>query len=184
MRATFSPRPPPPNAALMATGRPCSSAKATTSSASLTGSLVPGTSGAPALVAMCRACDLVAEGDDRLGGGADPGQAGVDDRLREVGVLGEEAVPGVDGVGAGLLGGVEDLVDDQVGVAGRGAAERERLVGDPDVQRVPVGLGVDGHAGQPRVLAGACDADRDLTAVGDQDLLHRRSPFEVGPVGL
>ena len=58
VRATFSPRPPPPKAALMATGRPCSSAKATTSSASLTGSLVPGTSGAPALVAMCRALTL------------------------------------------------------------------------------------------------------------------------------
>ncbi len=58
VRATFNPRPPPPNAALMATGRPCSSAKATTSSASFTGSLVPGTSGAPALVAMCRACTL------------------------------------------------------------------------------------------------------------------------------
>ena len=55
VRATFSPRPPPPNAALMATGSPCSSAKATTSSASLTGSLVPGTSGAPTFVAMCRA---------------------------------------------------------------------------------------------------------------------------------
>ena len=57
-RTTFSPRPPPPNAALIAIGIPCSSAKATTSSASFTGSLVPGTSGAPTLVAMCRACTL------------------------------------------------------------------------------------------------------------------------------
>jgi hypothetical protein len=42
----------------MATGRPCSSAKATTSPAPPTGSFVPGTSGAPALVAMCRAATL------------------------------------------------------------------------------------------------------------------------------
>ena len=58
LRTTLSPRPPPPNAALIAIGIPCSSANATTSSASLTGSLVPGTNGAPTLVAMCRACTL------------------------------------------------------------------------------------------------------------------------------
>ena len=72
---------------------------------------------------------LVAERDDRVGGGADPGEPGVDDGLGEVGVLREEAVAGVDRVGAGLLRGVQDLVDDEVGVAGRGAAEGEGLVG-------------------------------------------------------
>ena len=42
----------------MATGRPNSWAKATTSSGPLTGSLVPGTRGAPARSAMCRAVTL------------------------------------------------------------------------------------------------------------------------------
>ena len=68
---------------------------------------------------------LVAEGDDRLGGGADPGQPGVEDRLGEVGVLGEEAVAGVDGVGAGLLRGVEDLLD-RPGRSRRGSCRRGR----------------------------------------------------------
>src|SRR6476469_2579507 len=94
-RATFRPRPPPPYAALIATGSPCSLAKATTSSAPDTGSLVPGTRGAPA---------LVAERVDGLGARADPDEAGVDDRLGEGRVLGEEAVAGVDRVGAGLAG--------------------------------------------------------------------------------
>ena len=58
VRATFMPRPPPPNAALIAIGTPYSLAKATTSSASLTGSGVPGTSGAFALAAMWRAVTL------------------------------------------------------------------------------------------------------------------------------
>ena len=40
--------------------------------------------------------DLVAEVADGLRGRADPGQAGVEDGLGEVGVLGEEAVAGVD----------------------------------------------------------------------------------------
>src|SRR5258706_210847 len=42
----------------MATGRPCSLANATTSSAPATGSAVPGTSGAPTRCAMCRAVTL------------------------------------------------------------------------------------------------------------------------------
>ncbi len=58
VRATFMPRPPPPNAALIAIGTPYSLAKATISSASLTGSGVPGTSGAFALAAMWRAVTL------------------------------------------------------------------------------------------------------------------------------
>ena len=73
---------------------------------------------------------LVAEGLDRLGRRADPDQPGVDDGLGEVGVLGEEAVAGVHGVGAGLLRGGDDLLDVEVGVGRRRAAERVGLVGD------------------------------------------------------
>lgn len=58
LRATLSPRPPPPYAALIATGRPCCSAKLMISLASATGSVVPGTSGALARVAMWRALTL------------------------------------------------------------------------------------------------------------------------------
>ena len=119
---------------------------------------------------------LVAERDDRLGGGADPGQPRVDHRPGEIGVLGQEPVAGVDRVRARLLRRVDDLLDHQVGVAGRRPPEGEGLVGHPDVQGVAVGLGVDGHARQPLVLARAGDAHRDLAAVGDQDLLHRCSP--------
>ena len=44
--------------------------------------------------------DLVAEGLDGLGARADPDEPGADDGAREVGVLGEEPVAGVHGVGA------------------------------------------------------------------------------------
>ena len=53
--------------------------------------------------------DLVAQGADRVRGGADPGQSGVHDGLREVGVLGQEAVARVHGVGARAGGDVKDL---------------------------------------------------------------------------
>ena len=63
---------------------------------------------------------LVAERGDRRGRRADPGQAGVDDGLGEVGVLGQEAVAGVDGVGAGAPAAIRsELADVEVGL-GRG----------------------------------------------------------------
>src|SRR5664280_1023271 len=57
-RATFKPRPPPPYAALIATEHGLPVANVTTSSAPETGAWVPGTSGAPARMAMCRALTL------------------------------------------------------------------------------------------------------------------------------
>lgn len=63
------PRPPPPYAALIAIGSPCSSAKATTSATPETGSLVPATSGAPTLAAMCLACTLSPSAAMAAGGG-------------------------------------------------------------------------------------------------------------------
>ena len=170
VRATFRPRPPPPNAALIAIGRPCSAANAWISATPSTGSGVPATRGAPARCAMCRALTLSPSDSMADGRRTDPGEPGVDDRLRERGVLGEEAVPGVHGVRAGPTGHVEQLGDVEVGLRRAGAAERERLVGDADVHGLPVGVGVDGDGADRRVATGTGDADGDLTAVGDEDL--------------
>ena len=114
--------------------------------------------------------DLVAEVADGLRAGPDPDQPGVEHGLGEVGVLAQEAVAGVHGVGAGLGGGVEQLLEDQVGLRGGLPAQRERLVGEPDVGCVGVGLGVDRHALQPGIPCCADDSDRDLSAVGDEYL--------------
>ncbi len=60
--------------------------------------------------------DLVAEVADGLRAGPDPDQTGVDDSLREVGVLGKESVAGVDRVRARLRGRVQDLLEDEIGL--------------------------------------------------------------------
>ena len=78
------------------------------------------------------------------------------------------------GVRAGLGRDVDDLADVQVCLRRRAAVERVRLVGDHDVQGVEVLVGVDGHAGQARVPAGACHPDRDLAAVRDQNFAQFR----------
>ena len=114
--------------------------------------------------------DLVAQVADGLRGRADPDQAGVDDGAGEVGVFGEEAVAGVDRVGAGLGGGVDDLVDRQVRLRRGLPAEGERLVGHADERGVRVGLCVHGHGRDARVFGRAENANRDFAAVRHQDL--------------
>ena len=77
---------------------------------------VPATCGAPDRLSDVPRLHLVAERPDRLRRRTDPGQPGVDDRLGEVGVLGQEAVAGVHGVRAGARRDLEDLVDVEVGL--------------------------------------------------------------------
>ena len=81
-------------------------------------------------------------------------------------VLGEEAVAGVDRLGARAAGDIEDLLDAQVVLGGGPVAEVVGLVGALDVGRVAVELGVDGDAGDAELLERADDADGDLAAVG------------------
>ena len=72
---------------------------------------------------------FVAEGANRRWGWADPGQAGVNYRLGEIGILGKKTITGMDSVGAGLLGGSKNFVDYQVALSGGAAAEGKGLVG-------------------------------------------------------
>ena len=84
------------------------------------------------------------------GGGPMKVTPAVGDGAGEVGVLGEEAVAGVDGVGAALLDGVEDAPRCSGSSRRRRlAAERVGLVGHADVQGVAVELGVDGDGAMP-----------------------------------
>ena len=117
--------------------------------------------------------DLVAKQPDRVRRRTDPGQSGVQDGLGKVGVLGEEAVAGVDGVRPGLGRHGEELGDVQVCVRGRVAVQAEGFIGGGDMQGVGVNVGVDGDGRQLRVVAGPGYADRDFSTVGDQDLAHQ-----------
>ena len=78
----------------------------------------------------------------------------------------------MDGVGAALADRVEDRLGVQVALGGRLATERVRLVGEADVQRVPVELGVHGDGLDTEFASGTDDSHGDLATVGDQDLLQ------------
>ena len=97
--------------------------------------------------------------------------------LGEAGVLGEEAVARMDRVGAGDLAGGDDRRDVEVALARRRRADADALVGEPHMHGVGVGRRMDGDRRDADLLAGAEHAERDLAAVGDQDLVeHARSP--------
>ena len=126
---------------------------------------------------------LAAHDPDRLGRRADERQAGLDAGLGERGVLGQEAIAGMHGIGAGAAGDVDQLGDVEIALRRRVAGERPRLAGGGDMRRLPIARGVDADAGQAEIAAGAGHPHRDLAAVGDQDLLHgvgRSRPVTTG----
>ena len=95
--------------------------------------------------------------------------AGGGDRLGEVGVLGQEAVAGMDGLGVRGFRGRQHLGRVEVGFAGGSGADQHGLVGLAHVQGVGVGLGMDGDGAQAHAAGGAEHAAGDLATIGDQD---------------
>ncbi|MCY1429665.1 hypothetical protein D9M71_455910 [compost metagenome] len=113
---------------------------------------------------------LVAHAADHLGRRADELDPALGADFRQLGVLGEEAIARVQRVAAGFHGEVHQRA--RIQVAGqRIGADAVRFVGTLDVQRVAVGLGIDGYRADAHLGAGAHDADSDFPTVGDQDFL-------------
>ena len=113
---------------------------------------------------------LLAHRLDRLRRGADEDDPRVRAAAGERGVLGEEAVPGMERVAPRLPARGQHRVDVEVALRGGRRPDRDRLVGETDVNGVPVGLRVDGDRRDLELAQGAENADCDLTAVGDEDL--------------
>ena len=123
--------------------------------------------------------DLRAHRGDGRGRRADPRQPGRRSTARaNVGRLGEEAVAGVDGVGAGAAGGVDQQVGAQVGVGGGRARQVHGGVAGGDVQGVGVGVAEHGDRADAEAAARAGDAAGDLPPVGDEHCVDHG--FEVG----
>ena len=145
--------------------------------------MVPGTIGTPARLHQLARAGLGAHRLDRGGGRPDEGDALLLERGREGGVLGQEAVAGVHGLGAGLLDHLEQLVDLEVGLGRRPGAQQVGLGGALDVLRVAVGLRVDGDGGDAELVERADDAHGDLSTVGDEDLAeHGGAPGYPAPL--
>ena len=114
---------------------------------------------------------LVAEQVERRRPRADEAQAGGEARAGEPGVLAEEAVAGMDGVAAGVVRDRDDPGGVEVG-GGAGAAQRDRDIRPAHVQRIGVVGGVDRDRGDPELRRRLRHPDRDLSAIGNEELLQ------------
>ena len=120
---------------------------------------------------------LAAQHAEGLGRRADPDHPGVDDRGRELGVLGEHPDAGVDRVGPGPLGRHDHQVAPQVRGPRRAAVQMHGVVGLGDVRRVGVGVGVDGDRLDADQPAGGEHPAGDLASVRHQKTSDHRSTF-------
>ncbi|KMU86024.1 hypothetical protein CIHG_03555 [Coccidioides immitis H538.4] len=139
------------------------------------GALGPGDDGDAALDGEATGGDLVAQGVDGVRRGADEDEAGLLDVAGELSVLGEEAVARVDEVDAVLDGDADDLVAGEIGADGgelAPPADHVGLVRLLAVHAEAVLVGVDGDGLEGQLVGGAEDADGDLAAVGDEDLVE------------
>ena len=118
---------------------------------------------------------LVAHQPDHLRIGADElDVAGFAD-LGEIRALRQESVAGMDRVGAGDLGRADHGRHVQVAVGAARRPDADVLVGELDVQRVLVGLGIDGDRLDAELAARVDDPQRHFAAIRDQDLLEHAS---------
>ena len=76
----------------------------------------------------------------------------------------------MDRLGPRVASGVEHAFLRQIALGGRPRAQQIGLVGELDVQRAAVGLGVHGDGRDPELPKRAEDVDRDLAAVCDEHL--------------
>jgi hypothetical protein len=97
--------------------------------------------------------------------------------------LGKKAVARMHRFRAHLLAGVDDLVDQKIGLGGGRRTDVDGLVRHLDMQRVLVGVGIDRDRRNAHALRGLDDTAGDLAAVGDQYLLeHARPGLRQNPI--
>ena len=116
---------------------------------------------------------LVAHGSDRLGSRSHEYEPGAFHHRGEVRVLRQEAVAGMDGVGAARDGGRDDGLFVQVGFCCMRRPDLCDFVRHPRSQHLTVGGTGCLNGAHAKRLRGAYDADRDLPAIGDEQRFDR-----------
>ena len=120
---------------------------------------------------------LLAEGPLHHPGRADEREPRRGHGVGEVGVLTEEAVARMDRVTAGPRGDRDDPLEAEVARRGRGGTDGIRLVRSAHVRRGPVDIAVHRDRRDPEVAAGSHHPERDLAAVGHEDLAEGRCAY-------
>ena len=139
------------------------------------GSLAPGTTATPANAIFWRAVILSPIARMTSPVGTDEAHAGSLAPIGEVGVLGQKSVTRMDRIGARALRDFDHAFGDQIRIAGGCRSARIGGIGEADVQRLAVSLGVDRDGRDLQLATSAHHANRDLASICDQYLLkHSR----------
>ena len=171
------PRPPPPATAFTITGKPIVVGELQRFFFALDRAVGARQQRQAGLLHGAARARLVAHQPDHFRIGSDePDVARLAD-FGEIRRFGQEAVAGMDGVGAGDFRGADDGRHVQIAVAAARGTDADVFVGEADVQRVLVRLRIHGDGLDAQLAARDDDAHRDLAAVGDQNFLkHRPAP--------
>ena len=178
------PRPPPPKAALMMSGKPISPA---IFSACL--GLRTGCSGArhhrnAGFFRQPARRGFVAQQLQQFRAGANKRDPGAVAGARQRRVLGKKAITRMDGIDALFLGQIHDAIDIQVSLHRPLAlADQIRLVGLETMQGQAVFLRVDSHRAQPQFVGRAQNTNRDFAAIECQKLVHWAGPADTRSAG-
>ena len=119
--------------------------------------------------------ELVAEGKDRRRRGTDEDQPRLLHGAGERCPLRQEAVPGMDRLGAGGQRRLHDCLDPQVALGRRGGPDPDGDIGGADVSRAARRHRCRRHGLDAQLPAGAEDPDCDLAAVRDEQAVERPS---------
>ena len=114
--------------------------------------------------------DLVTKQGHRLWTGPDEGDLTVLAHFREVGVLGEEGVPGMNGVGVSRLGGRDDSIDAEIGIRCGTRSDADALVSLLEPWSILVGFGIDADGLYAQLVPGCPDDSKgDLATIGYEE---------------
>src|SRR6266446_5812378 len=98
----------------------------------------------------------------------------------EMRVLGEETVAGMNSVDISHLGRAHDAIDFQITFIARCGADADRFVRQLDMERIDVRFGINRQRANAEFFASANDAQRDLTAISNQDFFEHVPLPRVG----
>ncbi len=103
----------------------------------------------------------------------DEDQAGGLDHFREFGVLGKKSVARMDGIAAGIQGGIEHRL--LVQITGRCFrwTDGYGLIGHTYMFGMAVCLRINGYGGDAQLPAGPHDPARDFATVGNEDFFKQ-----------
>ncbi len=119
--------------------------------------------------------DLVAHQANVLGAWTDEMHIVVGENFGETRILGQKAIAGMDRVGTGDFARGKDRRNIQVAVSRRRRTDANAFIGEPHMHRILVRGRMHRDGGDAELLAGAQHPKRNLSAVGDQDLVEHRS---------